>query len=181
MWSDSVRINTFKNILWLLESTEEKGTFSKWLSFNQGFDRTSTSYELIKVKKKKTNGPWTSKVRKFVIICHIGLVKTAKIKNLIRECGFLYSCEMSEISLACEIIFDIICYAWKGQIFLCDWVLPKGIGEPLTSEKIQFKFLGPVQTPYFSRAESNSTIGRSKLVNPSWIDSNAELYSAEIN
>ena len=40
---------------------------------------------------------------------------------------------------------------------------------------------GPVPTPYLSRAESNSTIGRPKFVNPGWIDSNAELYSAEIN
>ena len=88
---------------------------------------------------------------------------------------------MSKISRECERILDIIRDAWKAQIFLCDWVLPKGIGEPLKSEKIQFKFLGPVQTPYFSRAESNSTIDRPKLVNPSWIDSNAELYSAEIN
>ena len=41
--------------------------------------------------------------------------------------------------------------------------------------------LGPVQTPYFSRAELNSTIGRPKLVNPGRIDSNAELYWAQIN
>ena len=40
---------------------------------------------------------------------------------------------------------------------------------------------GPVQTPYLSRAESHLTIGRPKWVNPGWIDSNAELYSAEIN
>ena len=40
-----------------------------------------------------------------------------------------------------EIIFDITRDVWKGQIFLCDWVLQRGVGEPLTSEKIQFKFL----------------------------------------
>ena len=32
-----------------------------------------------------------------------------------------------------------------------------------------------------SAAKSNSTIGRPKFVNPGWIDSNAELYSGEIN
>ena len=32
-----------------------------------------------------------------------------------------------------------------------------------------------------SHTKSNSTIGWPKLVNPGWIDSNTDLYSAKIN
>ena len=28
-----------------------------------------------------------------------------------------------------ERILNIICETWKGQIFLCDWILPRGIGD----------------------------------------------------
>ena len=32
-------------------------------------------------------------------------------------------------------IFEIIRDVWKGQIFLCDWVLERGIREPLPMKR----------------------------------------------
>ena len=58
------------------------------------------------------------------------------MENLVRELVFLLSCEMSQRRER-EIILDIFHDVWKGQIFLCDSVLQRGIGEPLTSEMIQ--------------------------------------------
>ena len=55
---------------------------------------------------------------------------------------------MSQISREWEIIFDAIRDAWEGQILLCDWVLQRGIGEPLKSEKIPFKFLETFEVSY---------------------------------
>ena len=36
-------------------------------------------------------------MRHSVIICHLGLFKTRKIENLVREFGLLLSCEMSQM------------------------------------------------------------------------------------
>ena len=47
---------------------------------------------------------------------------------------------MSQISRERERIFGVIREDWQAQIFLSDWVLQNGIGEPLTSAKIQLKF-----------------------------------------
>ena len=52
-----------------------------WLSFDQGFDRTWTSFRSIKVINKIANGPRTNKIRHHVITCRIRLVKTRNGKN----------------------------------------------------------------------------------------------------
>ena len=51
---------------------------------------------------------------------------------LIREFIFLFLCETwsSRISRERENILDIIRDAWKGQIFLREWVLQRGIKDP---------------------------------------------------
>ena len=52
---------------------------------------------------------------------------------LIREFIFLFLRETwsSRISRERESILDIIRDAWKDQIFLRDWILQRGIGDPL--------------------------------------------------
>ena len=87
-----------------------------------------------------------------------------------------------KISRECERILDIIRDAQKSpNIFM--WLsFTKGYRG--TSEK----WKDPIQIP---RPGSDADLpylstylpylGRPKLVNPCWIDSNAELYSAEIN
>ena len=66
-------------------------------SFDLDLDRRWTLYESIKVINQTSNGPWTNNVRHSVIICYLKLVKTRKIENLVREFGFLLSCEMSQM------------------------------------------------------------------------------------
>ena len=68
-----------------------------WFSFDLGLNRTWTLYGSIKVINQTSNGPWTNNVRHSVIICYLKLVKTRKIENLVREFGFLLSCEMSQM------------------------------------------------------------------------------------
>ena len=78
--------------------------FWKWivherlsLSFDLVLDRTWTLSGSIKVINQTSSGPWTNNVRHSVIICYLRLVKTRKIENLVREFGFLLSCEMSQM------------------------------------------------------------------------------------
>lgn len=55
---------------------------------------------------------------------------------------------MSQISRERERIFGVIREDWQAQIFLSDWVLQNGIGEPLTSAKIQLEFLETFELSY---------------------------------
>ena len=68
-----------------------------WLSFDLGLNRTWALYGSVKVINQTSNGPWTNNVRHSVIIRYLKLVKTRKIENLVREFGFLLSCEMSQM------------------------------------------------------------------------------------
>ena len=59
--------------------------------------------------------------------------KLEEVNIFIREFIFLFLYEKwsAGILREHERILDIIRDAWKGRIFLCDWVLQRGIGDPL--------------------------------------------------
>ena len=106
--------------------------FWKWIVLERLWQDTNFIW-INKIHKQTSNDPWTNNVRHSVIICHLRLVKTRKIENLVGKFGLLLWYEISQMREQ-EISFHEV---WKGQIFLCDWGLQRGTGKPLTAQAAQ--------------------------------------------
>ena len=90
--------------------------------------------------KQTSNVPWTNNIRHAVIICHLRLFKTRKIKNLVREFGLLHSCEMSEMREGKKtLILFVKCE--KAKYFYVTEFYKGVLVRTFDNEKKQFKFL----------------------------------------